>query len=297
MKLTRVDGHVGAVAPFDFAKSAWFLGRFKPVLDEQSIEDGAITKAMAVDGQAVVFRARPAGSGGGDGVDYELFSDAPISEATKKAVADRISFFLSLDDDLREFYKIGQADGPFASRIEEHHGLHHVKFLTLCESGCWAPLAQHAPVQVARTLKHRLTEAFGCSLEVDGRTYWAFPELTAMAKVDEADMARVIANERKAHYVKNVVEALMSVDEEFLRTAPYDEAEAYLRGVKGVGQWSAAFILLRGLGRMEHMPLDLKPILKAVDELYGPGQKMQEIADRYGPWLGYWAFYLRAGHG
>lgn len=295
MKLHTASGTLPAAPPFEFAKSSWFLGRFVPVRDDHVIDDdGAVTSAISVDGQTVVFTVR---DGGEAAVAYEMASDKPIKDATHRVVADRISFFLSLDDDLRPFYEIGKADGPFASRIEDNHGLHHVKFLTLCESGCWAPLAQHAPMNVSRALKRRLVEAYGSALEVDGRVHRAFPELTTMAKVDEADLAKVISNERKAHYIKNVVDALMNVEEDWLRTAPYEEAHAYLKGIKGVGEWSAAFILLRGLGRMDHMPLDMKPMVKAMQELYGPTETMPDIAARYGEWLGYWAFYLRAGKG
>lgn len=45
-----------------------------------------------------------------------------------------------------------------------------------------------------------------------------------------------------------------AVADEMLRTAPYTEVEAWLCSINGVGAWSAAFVLLRGLGRMAHIP-------------------------------------------
>ena len=68
--------------------------------------------------------------------------------------------------------------------------------------------------------------------------------------------------------------------------------------IEGIGTWSAQFILLRGLGRTEHIPLTEKKLLEAASRTYGRGQEitpedLQRIADKYGLWQGYWAHYLR----
>ena len=55
-------------------------------------------------------------------------------------IANRLRFFLSLNDDLQPFYRIGLADPPFASVIECLYGLHQPKFLTPFELACWAIL-------------------------------------------------------------------------------------------------------------------------------------------------------------
>ncbi len=107
------------------------------------------------------------------------------------------------------------------------------------------------------------------------------------------EYAMVIGNERRAEYLSAVVSALATADEDFLRMGPYDEAEAWLRGIKGIGAWSAAFILLRGLGRMERMLLDLKPFLAVLPRVYGPNETMESLSHRYGVHFGYWGIYLR----
>src|SRR5208282_4628174 len=105
-------GTLKAVEPFDFQRSMNFLGGFGPMADEQFIGDGAITKAMMVDGRVVVFRVRDAGTGGST-LSYELFSQDELDDRLTKAVEDRISFFLSLDDDVQEFYSIAKADTAY----------------------------------------------------------------------------------------------------------------------------------------------------------------------------------------
>ena len=43
------------------------------------------------------------------------------------------------------------------------------------------------------------------------------------------------------------------VDEQWLRAAPYDEVHDWLTDIKGIGDWSANFVMIRGLGRMEEL--------------------------------------------
>ena len=59
------------------------------------------------------------------------------------------------------------------------------------------------------------------------------------------------------------------------------------------------FVLVRGLGRMERLPIGEHRHAEAVSRVYGGGRPMTEeetrrIAEGYGPWQGYWAHYLRA---
>lgn len=90
--------------------------------------------------------------------------------------------------------------------------------------------------------------------------------------------------------------AFQGVDEPFLREAPVPEVHRWLLAIDGVGEWSAAFVLFRGLGRIEDMPVT-EPFLRAARPVYGPDATDDDIraaAARYGRWAGYWGLYLRA---
>jgi DNA-3-methyladenine glycosylase II len=172
--------------------------------------------------------------------------------------------------------------------------MHHVKFLTLVEIACWAVLTQHTAIPVARPMKQRLIERYGSALRVEGETYWAFPALEDLADLTPDDFRAIVPDDRRARALVAVVRALRAMDEAWLRTAPYDEAEAALRRIPGIGPWSAAFILLRSLGRMERMPLDMKAFLRILPRVYGPGVTLAQLAARYGDSFGYWGVYVRA---
>ena len=107
----------------------------------------------------------------------------------------------------------------------------------------------------------------------------------------------VIKNSRRAKYLISAAEAFSDVDEEFLRTGKYEDVEAWLDSINGIGSWSASFVMLRSLGRMERLNLDDRWLNLSASKVYGKDLSLKdihEIADKYGQWQGYWAHYIRA---
>ena len=291
-------GTLTPTPPFDFSKSLQFLGIFGPTKNEQTVSTHSLTKAISIDGQTVVFQLTSIGTTEKPGLEYTLFSKDTITEAMENAVTERMTFFLSLKDDLQPFYRIGREDADFAPIIEHLYGYHQVKFLTPFENACWAVLTQRNPMKIAQQTKQALVEKYGSSLEVSGSVYWAFPEPMQIAVVDESELLKMIRNDRRTEYLVAVARAFSEADEEFLKTASDEEVEAWLRNIKGIGEWSATFIMVRGLGRMERVPLTEARLFEAASKVYGHGEELnrddlKRLADKYGLWQGYWAHYIR----
>ena len=74
-------------------------------------------------------------------LNFTAYSEAKFTEEVKDLVADRISFFLSLEDNLKEFYEIAQKDQYIQPAIKQFYGHKQVKFLTPFEIACWAILS------------------------------------------------------------------------------------------------------------------------------------------------------------
>lgn len=293
-------GLIEPITPYDFAKSLHFLGFFSPTQGEQTLAEQALTKAVYVDGQLIAFQLTSTGTTDKPQVAYTLFSEQPITDETKNAAVDRITFFLSLDDDLHPFYTIGHEDADFAPIIQELYGYHQVKFLTPFENACWAVLAQRNPMSMSQRMKKNIIETYGGSITIQGTAYPAFPEAERMAHVSEDELTGVVRNARKAEYLIAVIKAFHDIDEHFLRTGDYDEVLAWLRSIRGFGAWSASFVMVRGLGRMEHFTVNEKVLIAAASRLYGHGKdlsqaEVERIAEKYELYKGYWGHYLRVG--
>ncbi len=284
-------------APFDFGQSLAFLDGFPLMRGDTTIADGALTRAVVVDGATVVFRVESRGTIDEPSLHGTLYAERPITETVRDAALDRIAFFLSIADDLVSFYAIGREDAAFAPVIAHLYGYHQAKFLTPFDNAAWAILSQRTPMMAARKTWDALIERYGSRLTVGGQTYRAFPTAERLATVSPDDLLAILPNLRKAPYLHAAAQSFDDVDELWLRTAPYDDVRTWLLRIPGIGDWSATFVLTRALGRMErHAGEDA--LLRAAAKVYGPAaatpDDLNAIARRYGVYQGYWAHYLRA---
>ena len=283
-------------APFDFGQSLAFLRAFPLMRGDQAITDDSLTRAVVASGETIVFRAVDEGTVDEPLLGVTLYAERPITDAVREAALNRVAFFLSIADDLAPFSAIGQEDSAFAPVIAQLHGYHQVKFLTPFDNAAWAILSQRTPMAAARKTWNALIDRYGSSLTVDGTAYRAFPPAERLATVNPDDLLDILPNLRKAPYLHAAARAFDDVDEQWLRTAPYDEVDAWLRRIPGIGEWSATFVLIRALGRMERTSAE-DALLRAAAKVYGPEagtpDGLRDIARRYGPYQGYWALYLR----
>lgn len=298
MSLYSFEGTLKPVTPFDFSKSLEFLSDFSPMQNEQKVKNGTFTKAVQEKGITIAFEVTGKGTIEHPKLQFTAYSESKFTDQVKASVVDRISFFLSLQDDLKEFYEIAKKDEYMQPAIKQFYGHKQVKFLTPFEIACWAVLAQRIPMSVARKMKENIVKKLGGQIEVKGIEYYSFPEPSDLVAAS-AELPTLVPNKRKAKYLSSVAEAFCGVDELWLRTAPYDKVHDWLESIKGIGDWSANFVLIRGLGRMEELShvdpqlaLDVAKIYAGKDEPM-KDEEVCRIAEKYGRWQGYWAYYLR----
>jgi hypothetical protein len=98
----------------------------------------------------------------------------------------------------------------------------------------------------------------------------------------------------RANRLADVLGGVAALDEERLRLGPYEEARAALLSVRGVGPYTAHTLLLRALGRPDAVPLEMPQFVNVAVGVYGdPPPAPDELRERYGPWVGWWAYACR----
>jgi DNA-3-methyladenine glycosylase II len=283
--------------PFDFQQSLKFLGLFSPTDQEQTLSEQSLTKALRLGDQTVAFRVESKGTPEKPELHCTLFAPELLDQAAQKAIEQRAAFYLSLDDDLQPFYALAEDDPHFAPVVQALYGYHQVKFLTPFENACWAILTARNRMSVARKVKDQIVALVGSTISIEGMVYPAFPEPTDILKADTAQLTNVVGNLRRVEYMLDAARAFASADETWLRTGDYDEVEAWLRDIKGIGEWSASFILIRALGRMERLTAPEKNLVEAASRLYKQtltAEDVIKLAQGYGAYPAYWAHYVRA---
>jgi DNA-3-methyladenine glycosylase II len=292
----QLRGTIACALPFDFARTLTFLRGFGPMAGEQSIGARELTKALVHEGQTILVRIRPAGTRERPELAYELVSDRPISAEADGAVARRVAFFLSADEDLTPFTRLASRDRPFAPVAARLVGLHHPKFPSPFEAACWGSLNQRIALARAKAMKETLCRRFGGVIHADGAEYLAFPGPAALVRAGEDAVRVALGNDRRAAVVFAVARAFASVDDAFLREAPLAEVEAWLLRIRGVGPFTSGFVCFRGLGRFLHHAVSPR-LLAAAETIYGAPfttADLEQVSARYGAWGGMWAIYVYA---
>ncbi len=277
-------------APFSLSKTIAFVRRFPPCSADFVLTDDSLRGALSIDGHGVGFELRDSGATSGAPRALEVRLDpglpAPVADrATELAAA-----FVGADDALEPFYAKAAGDCVAYRRIVRSlFGLHHVRFLTLAEITVYGILMQRTPIAMAARQKRAFLRAFG--RKVGDLT--AFPSFEELAQLSEADIACAIGHARKAAMLPRIIAGVAALGESFLRAAPYDVASAALQDISGVGPFTAAAILLRGLGRMDHVPLEMPGFAEPAQRVYGAAFDPRALRARYQEDLGYWAYYLK----
>ncbi len=266
--------------PFSFSQTLAFVRRFPAVQGEYIVTDDSLTAAVAIDGSAVPFTLRG-----------ELVVDTEDERAARMAAC-----FVGASDDVAGLYARAAGDGVFEAVIEQLYGLHHVRFLSLGEIAVYSVLMQRAPITMAAAMKRKFLAAFGYEATVKGQVLRAMPELSRLAELDGAEIAKAINHSIKGARIADVVRGVAALGEAWLREAPYAEARDALLELPGIGPFSAGAILLRGLGRMDELPSH-RNFEEAGKAVYGAAFDPAAIARRYGRSIGYWAFYVMATEG
>jgi DNA-3-methyladenine glycosylase II len=276
---------IPTVKPFDFVQSLTFIERFPACRCDTLIERGALTAALAIDGTAYGFTLRAADD------DLVIETDAPAKH--RAALVRRAGGFVGAGDDLAPFYAAARGDRPFARVVAALHGLHHVRFLAgLDEIAVYAVMMQRTPPAMAARLKQRFLAQFGHVTTFGNHELRAMPAIAEVARLDVDDVAEAIGHRAKAERIVTVARGVARLGEDFLRTAPFDDARAALVAIRGVGPFSASAILLRGIGRMDALAT-LAWFEDDARLVYGNAWDAKATLRRYGAHVGYWSFYVK----
>jgi DNA-3-methyladenine glycosylase II len=167
-----------------------------------------------------------------------------------------------------EFAALLASDPIIAGLEARYPGVRPVRQFDLFGALVRGISAQQVNLRWAVTTRRRLAEAFGERHEVAGHAvYVLLPE--RLAVVNPAELRALQFTTRKAEYIVHAAQAIAEgrVTAEQLAALPDEEVIARLSALRGIGRWTAEWILARTLGRPTVVAGDLA-IRKAVGMAY-----------------------------
>lgn len=188
-------------------------------------------------------------------------------EGIARAVPERI---LGLDVDLSAFYRFAETDarlGPLAWRFR---GVKPPRLPTVFETLVNAIACQQITLTQGIHLLNRLTQTYGVAGS-DGaddqmapaagppaHPTYAFPRPRDLAGLEPQDLKPLGFSTNKGRALVELARAICdgSLDLEALAELDDDVVLSRLLALRGIGRWTAEYVLLRGLGRMHIFPGD-----------------------------------------
>ena len=207
---------------------------------------------------------------------------------------------LGIDQDLQAFYRMASADAHLAPLVVGLRGLHVFQTASVFETLVLAILGQQISTHVAHMLRTLLIETYGDAIELEGGTFHAFPRPEALVTAGVEGLRAIKFSTRKSEYIVEIARGVVkgSLDLEGLTGRPADEVVAYLTAIRGVGPWTAQWLLIRALGQPDGFPhgdLALQRFLGRLssDGPVGPGEALERSAV-WSPYRSYVTTYLFA---
>lgn len=279
--------------PFDFTYIARYLSSPKQPMVYQ------------IDGDTV-YRALPTAffSATVDAISrqVEVSVEARIAdqEAAKEDVRRFIMDWWDLSRDMAPFYQIADADALLSPLAAQHRGLRIVGIPDLFECFAWTILGQQVNTTFASTLKQRIIEHYGHQLEWQGIALWEFPTPGTIAALSPEELRPLAVSQRKAEYligVAQLMEAGSLSKEKLSRYENAPEAAKALTQIRGVGVWTANYVLLRCLRFSDAYPVGDVALQNTLKQLLGLNTKpdaeaLWEIAKPWKGWEAYATYYL-----
>ena len=181
-----------------------------------------------------------------------------LTSKTKAFVTVALERLLGIKIDLQKFYRLSKKDQWLEPFVSQFQGMKPPRLLTPFEALVNAIACQQLTLTMGIRLLNRLTEAYGMALKTEAGIVHAFPRPQDLANADIEDLRKMSFSYQKARYLTTISHLIVDGELNLDTIAQLDDKEAVARlcELKGVGRWTAEYVLLRGLGRTHIFPAD-----------------------------------------
>lgn len=228
-----------------------------------------------------------------------LNGSRPIEKREREKIATYIFEWFDLDNDLTPFYEMANTDPLLQIPAQKFYGLRVIGIPDLFEALCWGVLGQQINLAFAYSLKRQFVESFGDSIEWNGKKYWVFPPYERIAQLEPTDLAAIKMTVKKSEYIIGIARLMAcgELSKEQLMKMNFKEAEKSLIKIRGIGPWTANYVLMRCLRFQTAFPIDDVGLINSIKTLRNMNQKptKEEILALSIPWKNwesYATFYL-----
>ncbi|MGA7871056.1 MAG: hypothetical protein WCA22_09165 [Candidatus Binatus sp.] len=244
--------------PFRLDLTVWALRRrAHNVVDR--FDGGVWSRVLVIGKSPVAVAVRQTRRGTRPEIEVRISAARP--DGVKSEVAALMTKMLGLERDLSDFYRLARGDARLRELADRLRGMKPVRYATVFEAFANAVACQLVSLSAGMHVLNRLAEAYGIPGEADGAAppLRSFPAAAAIARSNPDSLRALGLSRQKGEYLIGLARlAIDRKDRDFASIARLGDADAVARlsAIRGVGRWTAEYVMLRGFGRINIFPGD-----------------------------------------
>lgn len=217
----------------------------------------------------------------------------------KEKLLDVLTIMLGLKIDLKWFYDLTKMNQVIHPLVLKFRGVKPPRFPTIFEALVNAISCQQLSLDAGISILNNLVKYCGKSFKEQDHIYYAFPEPSEIMKCDYEDLMKLGFSRNKSETLIRLSSEIYNNKEIFhnIEQMSNEDVIKLLCSFKGIGRWSAEYVLLRGLGRTDCIPGDDVAVQKNVKNLlklrkHPEYDRIKKIETQWHPYAGLMYFHL-----
>lgn len=275
---------------FSFQECLWFLDRnYDDCLHE--VRPDSVRKLLLVHNEPTLIDISENNN--------SLIVKVLCGKFDKNTITKFVYEWFDIERDLTNFYDLLSRDADLDFMVSEYRGLRLLGIPNLFEALCWSIIGQQINLTFAYKLKRKITETFGTKLSFEQTDYYLFPQPEIVADLQVSDLIPMQFSTRKAEYLIEIAKqfVLGNISKEKLEKMNTSESIKTLINVRGIGEWTANYALMKSLKRLECVTYGDVGLYNALFSLKNfpkrpSREQLNSFFANFKNWEAYTVFYL-----
>jgi DNA-3-methyladenine glycosylase II len=217
----------------------------------------------------------------------------------KLEISRLLNMTLGLEIDLRWFYKLTKYDKVLHPLVLKYKGVKPPRLPSIFEALVNAIAFQQFSLEAGFSLLNGLIVKYGKPFKEKDSICYAFPEPYELMNCTVNELMSIGFSQNKSKTLILIASTIFHHEETLsnLDELSNEDIVQLLSNFKGIGRWSAEYVLLRGLGRTEILPGDDVGIHKSLIGLLSLRKKpdynkIKKIEKKWYPYAGLIYFHI-----
>ncbi len=217
----------------------------------------------------------------------------------KTKLSTLLNHMLGLQINLNWFYDLIKDDKFLHPLVLKFLGVKPPRFSSIFEALSNAISCQQLSLEAGLSIQNNFAQQYGMQFKENDQVYYAFPEPSEVIKCKYEDLMKLGFSHHKSDTFIAIATEICNNKKIFINieNTPNEDVIKLLTHFKGIGRWSAEYVLLRGLGRTDILPGDDVAVQKNIKRIFNLHKKpdynkIKEIEKKWHPYAGIVYFHL-----